>query len=316
MIGKKMLIRSTIIAVVLVLSSGAAFGAGPHGAAGSVFDQELIKTRYNLLKADENPDRPVHDDADLPLSHFVQTEEASVAYKSPARAFLYSLAVPGLGQYYYGSKIKPVIFLGVEVLGWVQALKYHSNGEDMTAAYEAFNREHWSRGKYYEFLEFHYDTTHPHHLPDTSFRELVETLPDEENQQFFEMTGKYDQFAWGWDDAELEGRRWWENYPEGTPEWYPDKIITTSDVPYSQNRETYENMRGAANDEYSKSLRYVFVIMANHLVSAFEAYFTTKRHNNALRYEQEFAQRLDFDATVKSYHTWKDTPYLSFSFKF
>jgi hypothetical protein len=56
--------------------------------------------------------------------------------------------------------------------------------------------------------------------------------------------------------------------------------------------------------------------MANHLVSAFEAYFTTKRHNNALRYEQEFAQRMNVDATVKSYHAWKDTPYLSLSYKF
>lgn len=314
MIGTKMLTRSTIIAVVLVLSAGIAYGDGLDGSAGSIFNQELMKTRYNLFQADNDPAAPVTDEADLPLSEFAQTEKVAVKYKSPARAFLYSLAVPGLGQYYYGSKIKPVIFLGVEVLGWVQALKYHSNGEDLTAEFQMFNREHWSRGRYYDYLVFHYDTTHPHNLPDTSFPELVETLPDEETQQFFEMTGKYDQFAWGWDDAIHPSGNSWEDYQsQGT---YPPKVKGVADVPVSENRQTYEHMRDAANDEYSTSLRYVFVIMGNHLVSAFEAYFTTKRHNNALRYEQEFAQRLDVDATVRSYHAWKDTPYLSFSYKF
>ena len=34
--------------------------------------------------------------------------------KSPVRGFFYSLLVPGLGQFYYGSRIKPLVFLSVE----------------------------------------------------------------------------------------------------------------------------------------------------------------------------------------------------------
>lgn len=317
MIGKKMLIRTTIItAVVLIVSATIAVGEGIGNQRGSVFDRELMKTKYHLLQMQEDPVEPVQDEADMPLSHFAQTEKAAVKYKSPARAFLYSLAVPGLGQYYYGSKIKPVIFLGIEVFGWVQALKYHGNGEDLTDEYEIFNHQHWLRDRYEEYLIGNYDTDRPDTIPDSAaaWPELVETLPETRTQQYYEMTGKYDQFAWGWDDAVHPNGNTWNDYRQQND--YPPRVEGAADVPISENRQIYEDMRDAANDEYSTSLRYVFVIMANHLVSAFEAYFTTKRHNNALRYEQEFAQRVNFDATVKSYHTWKDTPYLSFTYKF
>ena len=127
------------------------------------------------------------------------------------------------------------------------------------------------------------------------------------------MTGKYDQFAWGWDDAELDGAVWDDYVALDT---VPRKVITTSDVPTSENREIYEGMRNAANDEYSKSMRFIFGIMANHLVSAFEAYFVTKSRNNAMRYEQEFAARWYIDAGLRSYHTTSDTPYLTVGYKF
>jgi len=124
------------------------------------------------------------------------------------------------------------------------------------------------------------------------------------------MTGKYDQFSWGWDDAvDSLGRTW------DTAVWIPPRIKGSSAVPTSVNRGTYESMRDDANSKYNKSMRFVFVLMANHLISGFEAYFATKKHNNRMRYEEEFA-RFGIDADVKSYSSWKDTPYVTLSYKF
>ncbi len=292
-----------------------AVGAGASGLQPSIIDQELARTRFGL--ADQTGlGQPLYAavaEEDQPLSSFAETKAAGVEYKSPTRAFLYSMAVPGLGQYYYGSKIKPVVFLATEVVGWMFALKYHGEGGDATVAYESFNREHWYRDRYEQFLLHHYGSTNPlKDFPDSGrvWRELTETLPDTETQQYFEMTGKYDQFGWGWDDAlDSAGRAFDTNV------FWPDRITDAGSVPTSVNRVIYEGMRDDANNKYNKSMRFVFVLMANHLISGFEAYFATKKHNNQMRYEEEFA-RFGIDADVKSYSSWKDTPYVTFSYKF
>ena len=306
---------TTVLAAVgvLLLALGGAVSASDLSP--TTLQQELVRARYDVAVARMASGGLVAqtDEADQPLSAFAQTGTAgTVPYKSAGRAFLYSMAVPGLGQYYYGSKIKPFVFLAIEALTWSQALKYHSNGNDITDEFHAFNATHWERDRYFEFLEHHYGTARPDTLKDTSFKELVEVLPSEKNQQYYEMTGKYDQFAWGWDDA-AHGDTTWDVYINGGS--YPRKILTKNDVPRSTHRNTYEVMRDDANSNYDKSMRFVFAIMANHLVSAFEAYFVTKSHNNRLRYEQEFA-RVHFDAGLRSYSSYKDTPYVTMTYKF
>ncbi|MEW5796303.1 MAG: hypothetical protein AB1772_08060, partial [Candidatus Zixiibacteriota bacterium] len=38
--------------------------------------------------------------------------------KSPFKAFILSAVLPGAGQYYMGSRIKPILFLGAEAAAW------------------------------------------------------------------------------------------------------------------------------------------------------------------------------------------------------
>lgn len=287
----------------------------------SVFEKELLRTRYDLTDASASGEfafSDVEDEADLPLSAFAQTEDVALAYRSPTRAFLYSLVVPGLGQYYYGSKIKPVIFLAAEVVIWSQALKYHSDANDLRDEYRDFNDTCWSKDHYLTFLDKNYGTYRPDTLKkaDDSVpteREIIEVLPSSKSQQYYEMTGKYNQFAWGWRDAILDGKGW-EHYTwEGVD--HPGRIVDSSTTPTSKNRDTYEDMRHHTNSVYSKSMNFVFAIMGNHLISAFEAYFVTKHHNNVLRHEQEFA-RVKVETQLRSYSAWKDTPYVTISYKF
>ncbi|MDH4034870.1 MAG: DUF5683 domain-containing protein, partial [candidate division Zixibacteria bacterium] len=113
----------------------------------SVFESELQRIRYNYdyeaTQTDDVTGTPSGED-NLTLADLSQADLRPPEYKSPGKAFIYSLAVPGLGQYYSGSKWKPLVFLAVEVFGLSQAFKYHGNGEDITAEFEQFNRDHWN----------------------------------------------------------------------------------------------------------------------------------------------------------------------------
>jgi hypothetical protein len=270
------------------------------------FAAEQMRIRYNLT------DLAVGVQSGRTLSFDMGQEEAPLAdsrarLKSPAKAFLLSLVVPGLGQYYYGSKVKPVLFLGAEVAAWVLYFKWHGDGEDITADYEAFNRAHWFRDRYeQEYLLWAFDVTDDEDLPVGTLG-ISHNLPDTRTQQYYEMTGKYDQFAWGWDDAILNG----EMLGPGV-----EPIIGDATTPYSANRFYYESLRNDANNAFDKATRMVFVSMANHLASAFEALLTTKRINRKAQPGSDVFSRLEVKARLRSLYTRRDTPYIAFAYKF
>ncbi len=307
------------LALAMLLAIPSAFAAQP---AQSVFDEELQKTRYSLTDAGVGGDAMLAqvDEADQPLIDFAESDApTSIKYKSPVRAFLYSLAVPGLGQYYYGSKLKPLAFVAVEAFGIVMATGYHGDGNDLTVEYEEFNRLNWKQDRYEYFLDLTYGTLRPDLEEDATgklYTEISHVLPDEKSQQYYEMTGKYDQFSWGWVDAVNNDE---DSLYDLTPPGSDHRMTSANPdaVPNSVMRDTYETMRDNANNKYEKSKKMVFALMVNHLLSAFEAYFTTKSINNSLRHEQEFSQRRwNMDCQVRSWTSNMDTPYLSLSYSF
>ncbi|MEE8403926.1 MAG: hypothetical protein V3S17_00890, partial [candidate division Zixibacteria bacterium] len=166
------------------------------------FDQELQKIRYSYALALSDGKVSLFEQAEFDSDDNSSRNVSKSSYKSPSKAFLLSLALPGLGQYYYGSRIKPVAFLGVEAFAWLMRSKWNSEGTDLTAEFEQFNRDHWSQMRYEEYLFIVYGV-----MDDDSVnqQEASHHLPDTRTQQYYEMTGKYDQFSWGWDDAKLNG---------------------------------------------------------------------------------------------------------------
>lgn len=313
-----------------ILSTSWMVGSVRADVGQSLFDRELQKVRYSFSYegVESNEGLSVDAEDDITLADLAQVDVRPPEYKSPGRAFLYSLAVPGLGQYYSGSKLKPLLFLAIEVFGLSQAFKYHGNGDDITAEFQQFNRDHWNHpdslydigGEDYQayqaYLMSAYGTLRPDLLADSLDdsdlrRGFTHILPDERNQQYYEMTGKYNQFSWGWDDAELGGLNLRDQIidPNGV------SIAAGDYIPHSANRLIYEGLRDDANKEYDKGMKMVFVVMGNHLISAFEAFFATKRHNHGLKYNQPFSN-VDVKPSLRSYSSWKDTPYVTFSYKF
>ncbi len=219
-------------------------------------------------------------------------------YKSPKKAFLYSLLIPGWGQKYAGSSFwKPLLFFGAEVGSWVGYFSYHNDGEKLTDEYEGFADEHWIEGdrnatsddgeNYWDWVRHpDYNVTPREHLPETR------------NQQYYEMIGKYDEFAGGWDD-------FWEINPGYD---YENELV----IKMTPNRIYYNDLRGKANDKLDIANKFIIVSMANHLIAAFDAALAANRFNKGNSGESW----LSVNTELKKYSATDDIPIVKFTWHF
>ncbi|HHI02768.1 MAG TPA: hypothetical protein ENL22_04550 [candidate division Zixibacteria bacterium] len=221
-------------------------------------------------------------------------------YKSPKKAFLYSLLIPGWGQKYAGSSIiKTAGFLLVEVGSWAGHFTYQKKGDDKTIEFKTFVDVHWIEGDtaiilgdnppdeayqtYRGWIYINYNGI----VEDTGF---TEHLPSTKTQQYYEMIGKYDQFRGGWDDY-----------------WTGD----TATVYLTEHRRIYMDMRKKANDYLNNANTMIIVSILNHLISAFDAAISANRHN------KQFADDAwSIKAEVKSYSATEKIPMIKITYRF
>ena len=180
--------------------------------------------------------------------------------KSVKRAFVYSLIVPGAGELYANSKIKAVLFFGLDATLWTLYFNYHKKGKNKENEYKGFANQHWKEDDYREWLIDSLGITSGSdqdsfwNKKETRYDWLSHHLPDKKDQQYYEMIGKYDQFMFGWDDFPV-----------------PDTNQAL--------RNAYLNMRRDSNNLLNKAKYSVMFSLANHILSAFDAAIAVKKHN-------------------------------------
>lgn len=163
-----------------------------------------------------------------------------------------SLVLPGSGQVVTGRKwgwglmAAEVALIGGSI--WTR-----SEGRKRQDRYEHYADLHWERERYLDYLDLYQSIT------DTQWPYSHHTLPPEENRNhdFYEMIGKYDQFAPGWDD------------------WRP-----STDTPHqgiSVTRHSYLNQRLVANRYLKWSLTAGGLIFLNHVTSGVEVLLWNRR---------------------------------------
>lgn len=287
--------------VVLMLLTAASLLAAE--SALTPIEQADLELRYGSLSSSMAQDVS-------PGGSTTSESDKSYSYKSPGKAFALSVLVPGLGQYYYGSRVKPWLFFGAEVTAWVLYFKWDGDYNDLTTQFETYQRAHWSRDDYRTYLEAAYGVSEDDSIDAT---EISHHLPDTETGKYFEMTGKYDQFAWGWDDALRNGKPLDSFLTAGIGL----RIVGSSTTPYSANRIAYVDMRDDANRKYEQARAMILVSLANRLISGFEAFLTTKSRNKHAHGKggAEFSV-VDFQASMRSYNGPSDTPYLTATVRF
>jgi len=165
---------------------------------------------------------------------------------APGRAALMSLLLPGWGQvaqgrrWGWGSMAAEALLAGAGI--WA-----HAEGIDRRADYQRFADLHWGRARYQDWVTGYPALTgeawpYDHHtLPP----------PGEEGHDYYEMIGKYDQFAPGWDD--------WT--PEADRPWLGD----------SPHRRDYLVQRRDANRYLKGALTAGGLVFLNHALTSLEA---------------------------------------------
>lgn len=95
-------------------------------------------------------------------------------------------------------------------------------------------------------------------------------MPFWNDQQYYELIGKYDQFSRGWDDS--------DPVADIQANAYPIRSI-------SKEQFVYASMRAQANSYYDVASTAVSIAVINHIVSALEAYWGATRYNSSLHAE-------------------------------
>jgi len=247
------------------------------------------------------------------LYSLIQTDSAGVQRvnmdvyqfksKSPKRGFIYSLVVPGAGEFYAGSKIKAVLFFGLEAGFWTGYFSYHKKGKNKETEYLNFANAHWNVQAYSDSLASIYrvptdDNGIVVDTPGVYFHSSTDSLvishsihpvanqPIDKNQQYYEEVGKYDQFRFGWDD-------------------FIGEFLTP-------NRNFYLNLRRDSNSLLDKANRFVMFSIANHLLSAFDAAIAVRHYN---RKGDKFSQ-VDLKIRLAEYNENEIIPKFTVSTKF
>jgi hypothetical protein len=206
--------------------------------------------------------------------------------RSPWLAAGMSALIPGSGQIYTGSYWEAALFLAVDVAALFVAYKYDEKGDRQTDYFQDFANGHWSvvkyaqyaqtltaPGKVYNWRKSGTESMDPFDRPWTQVnwdeinrmeRDIAgyysHTLPAYNEQQYYELIGKYPQFNQGWNDATASF-----NYGD----------------PLTPNFLWYSGERGKANSYYATATSWMTVVLVNHLLSAADGAWSAIRYNRA-----------------------------------
>lgn len=200
----------------------------------------------------------------LPVSQFASAQPPTIQYqvesgsgytevrdeksgddirKSPWRAFAMSLVVPGTGELYTGSTLKSRIFMLAEVGGWVSLISFK-------------HLSNW-REDDYRLL---------------AAREAGADV-DGKDERYFDVVGFYDSR----EDYNRVGGVFDPNR-----EYYPDNEEYFWNWSSDAARERYRDLKNDSKSYKRNSDFALGFILANHFLSAVDAYWSAKRHNRGI----------------------------------
>ncbi len=185
---------------------------------------------------------------------------ASWSRKNTAVAILASAILPGMGELYcYRASRDPwtlarvPVFLAAEGYLWYSYADNKSTGKDFKREYEAYADEHWDLDR---FLQNHpycqgiggcptWEYYNENAKNDYNY--FFYTSREDDREEYYENIGKYNAFAFGWDDA-LD---------------YEDAGFTY----WTEKREEYVGMRNASDDYLLRADQRLMGLIVNRVVS-------------------------------------------------
>lgn len=174
-------------------------------------------------------------------------------YKSRTRAALYSLILPGAGQHYIDNVFTSRLFFGVEALSWLSYFGFRKYGafKDEAARGWAVLRagaNPFNDDNRYWLKMTYYDNRDRNTADGLGYNQMA-AATEREQAILFPTTPEY---YWDWDGRD--------------------------------DRQKYRNLRNQSKTAYKRADVIVGVIIANHVISAAEAYFAAGKYNRRLEF--------------------------------
>ncbi len=219
-------------------------------------------------------------------------QKDSAAISAPVKAMFKSFLIPGWGQMHNKDPWwKPVLFAGVETIGWLSSSRYGNRAEDIRRDFEAYGDIHWGLERWYNTTQtiFPYKWIHiiiggthklelkvdgnyyyTDQLTELLMRYSWSEISVIRDRDFYENIGKYDQFVGGWDDA-------YDDPFDSVGNWFTVKKGDVESIILTKRKDYYRDLRHKSNLLKHYSRYAVTVVMFNHLASGLEAGWTAKK---------------------------------------
>lgn len=254
-------------------------------------DDNAVKINFNRLElADKLLNHYSNENNIVKFKQNVSPEVAGK--KSIAKGIIFSVLLPGAGEFYAKSYLKSAIFLALEAASWIYYASYQSKGNTQTDKFQSYADKYWDVREYARWLKAGPKFTNTSSInPDEPNLEVLRqeinacesvnfshTLPSYKTQQYYELIGKYQNFQGGW--TNLNPDFYSNSYSETSPfywEYYRDPVF----VNYSYDRQK-------ANDYFNYSKTGIYAAILNHFLSAADAAWSVSIYNRNLKVQTGF----------------------------
>ncbi len=230
--------------------------------------------------------------------------QEKAGHKSRWLGGLFSLILPGSGEFYAGDYLKAGIFFVVEAAAVTTAIIYTHKGDFQTAFFQQYANQNWSVAKYAAWTLQHLQTLNPNlsasdykvfvnnvnwqamnnstdftkYNSDVNWSELnrlelaigdgySHQLSSFGQQQYYELIGKYPQFSEGWSEANMNDT---------------DFHLGPADQQLSNQFNWYAHQRGLANYYYTDGNTALIFVYVNHFLSTLDAIWSIDQYNKTL----------------------------------
>ncbi len=238
--------------------------AAPAATSGQYFQHD----QFGTFSGDENDD-----------------SVSSPNRKHSPWLMLASAVVPGSGELLMGHWIRGSALVAADAYSWYQVKEAGDEGREIEDEFYAFADDHWTEDNLFQAYDpdsfdiqrggvglIYFDLTDDDGNPVASMSSVDElrflslwVSKQDDEREYYENLGKWDQFVFGWDDF---------LNPEAPPagiEYTPDLTLSDLRQPWtSVRRETYRDLREASNDAFKRQDRYRYVNIGLRLFSVLE----------------------------------------------
>lgn len=242
-------------------------------------------------------------------------------FKRPGYLFAGSLILPGSGQLINRNPLRAVLYAAVEITSIFMVVEYQKRGRRGERNYERFADQNWSVVQYAEWLidyhDYHsisnpflselrellngvqssFDTSLEWNQIDLALLRSVErntpykttdnlsagnfshVLPNYGSQQYYELISKYYQYQAGWRDYHR-----YHNQLGHIGDRFNERYLVDRNGLYASPF-FYDGVQMSRefNDDFRTRRTFLSLLIVNHFISAFDAYFTISLKQNRLK---------------------------------